>query len=459
LSVSIVCQNCHKEAEGQEVCENCFAPLTVRENRYTLDCAVHAAFVSSTKLDAKATLPDIQAVTFHPSSWLSRTLTRSRAGIGSGVVTLLCVIVGLYFYVGHHRQQALEAELHATESFEQERYQAAATQWSSAFASYQAIYDKKGQIKSLVHVSECHIESGKFGEALVALNRAKKIQDSPEIDETLKKCQRMAAVDALEFSQELLSENIPDQAFLKAQEAIEGFTQGEGSKEQLAGAHRMAARTAAYDENFEEADKHLDQAIALLGETDENLQMGGEIGDLYKAYQKRKVADSKNQRYIPDEELDLAALASEHQEERRARYESTYRPKQRARYTSVRRTIRPKTSLGNSASYPTKNRYDDSRGGRNYSSNNSYTRRNSSYTQRNNSYTRRNNTGDYSVLRNSQLPNKPKYPTAQPKYRSSKNYSGSSYNRNSGSSNRYSGSRSYKPPKTYPSSGLVRKRL
>lgn len=348
-----------------------------------------------------------------------------KGGIASSAVALIVVVAALSFWTNYHLEKAQEAHDLAEVEFKQEEYESAQEHFNESFLAYRSIYNKDGQATALYHLSKCQMSQGDFEEAVETLGRAVKLDDRESFQAALLKYHRIAAVDALILSHEFIEGENFEQAERQADLALKRFQAGEGSEKQLAGAFQKSAFCAALNHDFEKADQQLDQAIKISGDTKQTAATTAEIEQLYQDYQADRLAAAKDNRYIPDGELDLSALSPPPQRRtliRSTGRSSVYKPKKRrSRYSYNRRPQVKKTSLGTAAAYPKKRpAYDDrSRGSiyNRYSPVRSY-RQNRTYNGNSSPYRTRTK--------------KPIYPTARKSYRSpSSVYSRPTYSRSS----------------------------
>ena len=369
-----------------------------------------------------------------------------KGGLVSSAVAFLCVASALYFWNSHHTGKAVEAHDLAVQEFQAEEFQAAEEHWNQALASYRSVYSSDGQASVLYHISRCQMGRGDFDSAVESLARAIKLDKQKKYEEAVLKYHRIAAVDALELSEEFIDEEDFEKAEIQSDLAVKRFKKGQGTKKQLAGAFRQHALCAALNHDFKKADNLLDEAINLTGESKQTADVASDIALLYKEAEAAKLAAAKDNRYIPDGEIDLTKINPG--PKRRTQSRSTgrsysYKPKSRS--SNYRRPSRPrvvKTSLGdNGQAYPTgKKRYNRASSYNRYNRYNGYS-----------SYNRYRPSSNYSNSRRTSSA-KPSYPTAKKTYRPSSTYR-PNYN------SRYPGTRVTSRPTRYTpvrSTGLSR---
>ena len=99
-------------------------------------------------------------------------------------------------------------------------YGSALAFWQQALDAYHQGFDRSGQVDALVGLSRCYIRTKEFSEALVMLQRAHKLEASESVDDALKKCHRMAAVEHLRRAQQLYTPDSFGKAYLETELAI-----------------------------------------------------------------------------------------------------------------------------------------------------------------------------------------------------------------------------------------------
>lgn len=201
------------------------------------------------------------------------------------------------------------------------------------------------------------------------LQRAHKLEASESVDDALKKCHRMAAVEHLRRAQQLYTPDSFGKAYLETELAIDGFENGGGSGGQKAGAYRMAARCSVELEDFDGAQNYLEKALAAEGKSKSNLALEAEIKKQYALHRSKMLADSGANGYIPQGRLDPIAIEKAAKtSSRRSSYPSTsysrrstttsYSSYQPVTYSAPSYSPPPRraqTSLGSGSSYPTTN--------------------------------------------------------------------------------------------------------
>ncbi|MCA9775950.1 MAG: tetratricopeptide repeat protein [Candidatus Eremiobacteraeota bacterium] len=372
--MSRCCEACAQDVEvGQEICSHCFAPLVSASCRFTHESTEPLGFEHPNSCTKP--LPDLKIITFAPASSFYRACFQLRGGLLSALVALLFVGVGGIWWVHSHRSLGAEKTASAQNSFDKGEYGAALGCWQQALDAYHQGFDSAGQVDALVGLSRCYIRTKEFSEALVVLQRAQKIQNDETVEDALKKCHRMAAVDHLRRAQALYTPDSFGKAYLEAELAVDGFENGDGSGSQKAGAYRMAARCSVELEDFEGADAYLNKALDCEGKSKSNLALQSDIKKQYAIHRSKMLADTGANGYIPKGKLDPIAIekaATKRSSNRSSYSSSSYsRRSTTTNYSSYQPVTygipqysppprRVRTSLGSGTSYPTTNSgYDD----------------------------------------------------------------------------------------------------
>lgn len=341
------------------------APLVSSTCRFT----VESPQSSLPSPAARSCSPNIEAVTFAPASSIHRVCLQLRGGLLSALVALVFVGLGGAWWVHSHRSLGAEKIAVAESCFEKGNYGSALAFWQQALDAYHQGFDRSGQVDALVGLSRCYIRTKEFSEALVMLQRAHKLEASESVDDALKKCHRMAAVEHLRRAQQLYTPDSFGKAYLETELAIDGFENGGGSGGQKAGAYRMAARCSVELEDFDGAQNYLEKALAAEGKSKSNLALEAEIKKQYALHRSKMLADSGANGYIPQGRLDPIAIEKAAKtSSRRSSYPSTsysrrstttsYSSYQPVTYSAPSYSPPPRraqTSLGSGSSYPTTN--------------------------------------------------------------------------------------------------------
>ena len=320
-------------------------------------------------LAAPSCSPNIEAVTFAPASSFHRACLQLRGGLLSALVAFLFVGLGGAWWVHSHRSLGAEKIAVAESCFEKGNYGSATAFWQQALDAYHQGFDRSGQVDALVGLSRCYIRTKQFSEALVILQRAHKLEATESVEEALKKCHRMAAVEHLRRAQQLYTPDSFGKAYLETELAIDGFENGGGSGAQKAGAYRMAARCSVELEDFDGAQNYLEKALTAEGKSKSNLALQSKIKKQYALHRSKMLADSGANGYIPKGKLDPIAIEKAAKtSSRRSSYSNTsysrrstttsYSSYQPMTYSAPSYTPPPRrvqTTLGSGSSYPTTN--------------------------------------------------------------------------------------------------------
>lgn len=364
--MSRCCEACAQDVSaGQEICPHCLAPLVASVCRFTVEEPAQSLPLSFAVSPSAS--PDIEAVTFAPASSFYRACLQLRGGFLSALVALLFVGIGGAWWIHSHRNLGAENIAVAESCFEKGNYGSALAFWQQALDAYHQGFHKPGQVDALVGLSRCYIRTKEFSEALVMLQRAQKLEASESVEEALKKCHRMAAVEHLRRAQKLYTPDSFGKAYLETELAIDGFEKGDGSGRQKAGAYRMAARCSVELEDFDGAQKSLEKALAAEGKSKSNLALQSEIKKQYALHRSKMLADAGANGYIPQGSLDPIAIekASNASSARSSYPNTSYsRRSTTTSYSSYQPTTysvptysppprRVQTTLGSGSSYPT----------------------------------------------------------------------------------------------------------
>lgn len=357
------CQGCTAVLQaGDEICPRCLKTQVTVGSRFTRDVVSETSLNPTVSSHSQINLPSLPD-SFSPSSPIYRIYHNLRGGLLSAAVALCFMVLGGFWWVHSHRSQGSESQQIAEAHFESGHYERAISSWEDAFDAYQQGLDKTGQVQALLGLSRCHIRAKNFSEALAALQHAQKVQPDESLELAIKKCYRMSAAQHLANAQDLFYPNSFSKAFLEAELAIEGFKMGEASKQQLAGAYRMAARCSLKLDEFERSETYLNQARESEGDTQANRTLANDLQKAAIASRSRAVAN--NEGYIPKSKIDSAAI-----ERAATKYAgrssnensySAYQPYRRTSWSTtstlgssqLRSPRRVRTSVGGSSSYPT----------------------------------------------------------------------------------------------------------
>jgi len=353
------CRGCTAVLQaGDEICPRCLKTQVIVGSRFTRDVASETSLNPTVSSHSQINLPSLP-VSFSPSSPIYRIYHNLRGGLLSAAVALCFMVLGGFWWVHSHRSQGSESQQIAEAHFESGHYERAISSWEDAFDAYQQGLDKAGQAQALLGLSRCHIRAKNFSEALAVLQHAQNVQPDDSVDLAIKKCHRMSAAQHLASAQELFYPNSFGEAFVEAELAIEGFEKGEGSKQQLAGAYRMAARCSMQLDEFERSETFLNQARESEGDTQANRTLANDLRKATIASRSRAIAN--NEGYIPKSKIDSAAIeraATKYaSQSSNGNSYSAYQPYRSSTSTlglsHLRSPRRARTSVGGGASYPT----------------------------------------------------------------------------------------------------------
>jgi tetratricopeptide (TPR) repeat protein len=267
-------------------------------------------------------------------------------------------LVGLKVVTGHFEGKAEKLEATATAAYQKGDFEKSIEAWHEARQTYASIYHSQGQTDALLGISECYLKQGRFQDAIGSLNQALRLEDSPAIENQIGKCHRLQALACLKASDEQAGIGQFDNALQQAQLALKELQEGQGSNSQMAGAYRTLSLRYAQLGQFDVADQNLALALKQEGESKQNLALDEQLGKMQESYERRRLAQSRNERYIPDGELDLSSLqpvveSPQRYKPRRRATRPVYRPV--TRVPSYYRSSRPQvkqTQLGVQPDYP-----------------------------------------------------------------------------------------------------------
>lgn len=362
------CQACASEiSAGEEICSHCFAPTAQPNFRYTSSVettAGPAVAPETPTMTLSRRIPDLDTITYKPSSSVYRAVNHIKGGAMSALVALMVVAAVGGWWVQSHRATAAEHDALALRAFEQKEYEVAVKEWDTAIESYRKGYSSTGRAEALFQKSRSQTALKQYDEALASLQKSQKLEQRPEFEESIQKCHRLKAVAHLEQSQELFGAKDFGKAYLEAELAIKEFDVGLGSEAQRAGAYRMASRCSLKLEDFEGSDALLAQAVEIEGNSKQNAVLDGELKRAYALHRKQLLADSANNRYIPDSKIDPLSLPQpiRHSPRYPATESKTYNRTYSGRLLSgipSRSPLPPRANLGGGTSYPTADRYEE----------------------------------------------------------------------------------------------------
>lgn len=384
-----VCPECGACCNGEEICPTCFSSLVRSHQRYTEEGDPFTVVDDESKPGLSVATPDLAKISFVPSSLLSRLFVRVKGTLLSSVIALICILVGLHFFVSHHRGQARNWEAQAATAFEEGDFTGALSSWERARLSYKTVYDKQRQAESLHRVSECYLHLNQFQDALVSLRQAQLLYPTDKDGPAIARCHELLAESLWDESSSLAERGEWGEALLAAQHARTELDSAQSEPARKAEGERIIALRFAQQDDFDSARRHLRVAEQIDNTSKDNRLLSTEIDELQKSYQARMLARSKEKRYIPEGKLDLSSLPKV---ERRphSRYRSLYRRRSgsyyrptyyRAPTTYHRKTRvvrRPRLKVGTPVDYPTHQKFHR-RSGYPYANLNRYSGR--SYTK------------------------------------------------------------------------------
>lgn len=181
-------------------------------------------------------------------------------------------------------------------------------------------FHKKGQAVSLLQTAHCNSMLNRFDEALHLLDRAETLEASSRTRLARAEIHRRRGFYNLELAEDRLSADSNKDALRYAEIAIEEFKISEADDQDVAKAHRLAARALAEQFDFSPANQHLEAARELVGNSEANRLAAANILELNKLYQQAKLEKARRERYIPDKKLDLLAVANSIKTHRNDRY-------------------------------------------------------------------------------------------------------------------------------------------
>lgn len=268
-----------------------------------------------------------------------------RGGIATGVVVIAVSLSLMFVGFRGEKSRAQKAENLAAAALQDKNFEEAAKQWKKASRHYDTIFDEANQAVSLRHSSDAYAEGHFYPESLEMLKQSSLLSGTP-YDEREATIYRAWGAFNLEESQQSLDAGALEEALTEGQDALRFFQRGRASEQEQAAACRQTVAALIELEDFFEAKKQMTTAIDLEGRTEANIAASKYLTRRRMAYEKTRLADSKEHRYISDE--DIPPLEVEKPSRRRVKSSSPY--------TSYRKpkARRARLSVGSESAYPTR---------------------------------------------------------------------------------------------------------
>lgn len=300
------CQSCHAAAGDEELCQQCFAPLAQTRQLFTHShpAPILLAPRARNLVEGKRLPLDLRKVEYSAPSWFARIRTRSRGAVASLIVGTFFLVSAAYFWSGHNRKLVDEQYLKARLAIEKGDFAKALICYQTSLVLHQKIFDSQGQVRDLLEQSRCLSEQGQQDEALVRLQRAANIENTPDVSLAIAGIHRHLGLESLAEAKAELQSSAYEKARILAAKAVDQLVKGGAAPGQVASAYRVSALTLAHLGDEAQAEKLVKRARKLEGDSRANRQVEAKLKSL--AAQQRKQRELALRRSKAEEAAALA---------------------------------------------------------------------------------------------------------------------------------------------------------